>query len=258
MFRALLALFFALLPALAWAQTAPPPDTKPARERHRIQEKEPPPPEGPWGPEQIGLTWHAPVWRGAIAAGGGYSGASLTLDLPHALAASSNGISPPVFERLTYKSENFRSITAGLAADLDMIRLSFMWFQGTFDAGTTFTRDDGVLPPQSRDVPIHGVARGFRVGAYWPAFRYRDTLFEASLGPATTVGWMHQETTQIPGEFLTRDTVDVLTGSFGPKISLRLFPVGSWEMEVDAEYAFMTGGIRGWTKEYTAGIGTKF
>src|ERR1700704_5725483 len=43
--------FLILVPSAAWAQQQPtpqaPPDTKPARERHRIQEKEPPPPEGP-------------------------------------------------------------------------------------------------------------------------------------------------------------------------------------------------------------------
>jgi len=139
-----------------------------------------------------------------------------------------------------------------------MIRLSFTWFQGTFDARATLTRDDGVLPPQSRDVSIHGDLHGFRMGGYWPAFRYRDTLFEASLGPAVTVGWMHQETTRIPGEFLTRDTIDILTGSLGPKVSLRMFPVGSWEVEADAEYSFITGAARGWTKEYSVGIGTKF
>src|SRR5690349_15655499 len=179
--RALVALFFALLPSLAWAQTQAPPDTKPARERHRIQEKEPPPPEGPWGPEEVGLTWHNPVWRGAVATVGTYGGASLTLGVPHGVAAASDGISPPVFERLEYHGENFRSTSGGLAADLDMFRLSFTWFQGTFDARATLTKDDGVLPPESRDVSIHGDARGFRLGAYWPAFRYRDTLFEASV-----------------------------------------------------------------------------
>src|SRR5690349_7401690 len=117
--RALLALFFALLPAVAWAQTQPPPDTKAARERHRIQEKEPPPPEGPWGPEQVGLTWHNPVWRGLVGTVGSYSGSSIGVNGPEGLAATSDGVNPPVFETLVYHGENFRTVSGGLTADLD-------------------------------------------------------------------------------------------------------------------------------------------
>ena len=79
MFRALPAAIVAFLPAIAWAQTAPPPDTKPARERHRIQEHMAPAPEGPWGPDEAGLTWHDPVWRGAFGQVGSYSGSSLAM-----------------------------------------------------------------------------------------------------------------------------------------------------------------------------------
>jgi hypothetical protein len=258
MLRALLPLIFALFPALAWAQTAPPPDTKPARERHRIQEKEPPPPEGAWGPEEFGLTWNAPVWRGVIVSAGSYAGGSIGLSAPRGLAAQSDGINPPIFEHLDYHGESFRTLSGGLTADLDVARLSATWFDGSFDARATLTYDDGVQPPQSRDVDLHGNAYGFRIGAYWPALRYRDALLEASVGPAVTVGWMHQEVSHIPGAaLLTRDTMDMLTGSFGPKASLRAF-VGNFALEVNAEYSFLAGAARGWTKEFTAGIGFKF
>src|SRR6185436_1511075 len=157
-----------------------PPDTKPARERHRIQEKEPPPPEGPWGPEEVGLTWQNPVWRGAIGTVGVYSGASLSLDFPHGLAARSDGINPPVFEQLEYHGGSFRTTSGTLTADLDMFRLALTWYDGTFDARATFTYDDGVQAPQSRDLDVHGKLHGFRLGSYWPALRYRDSLLEAS------------------------------------------------------------------------------
>jgi hypothetical protein len=254
--RALVALFFALLPSLAWAQTQAPPDTKPARERHRLQEKEPPPPEGPWGPEEVGLTWHNPIWRGLVGTVGSYSGASLTMSVPEGLAATSDGVNPPVFETLQYHDEHFRAISGGLTADLDMFRLSLTWFQGTYDAHATYTRDDGVSR-QSQDLDLHGNVHGFRLGGYWPAFRYRDTLLEASFGPAVSVGWLHQETDSIPGVALRRDTIDVLTGSFGPKASVRLL-FGRMEVEVDADYSFLTGSVRGWTKEFSAGVGYKF
>jgi hypothetical protein len=256
MSRALLALFFTLIPALAWAQTQPPPDTKPARERHRLQEKEPPPPEGPWGPEEVGFTWHNPVWRGLVGTVGTYYGASMEMNVPRGLAASSDGVNPPVFERLEYRDERFNTWSGGLTADLDMFRLSFTWFEGTFDARGTFSHDNGVVF-QSEDLDVKGNVFGFRVGAYWPAFRYRDTLFEASFGPIATVGWHHQETTTLPGSLLTRDTLDILTGSLGPKASLRLL-LGRAELEIDADYTFMTGGLRGWTKELSAGVGFKF
>jgi hypothetical protein len=267
MLRALLPLFFALFTfalgeiggQVAWAQTAPPPDTKAARERHRIQEKEPPPPEGPWGPEEFGLSWNNPVWRGAIVNAGFYGGAGLELNVPRGLAASSDGVNPPIFERLEYHEQSFRAQSIGATADFDMFRLSAMWFDGSFDARATLTYDDEVHPPKSRDLDLHGNAYGFRIGAYWPALRYRDSLMELSVGPIATVGWLHQELSHIPGALLlTRDSLDILTGSFGPKASLRTTCLGNFALEVNAEYSFLTGGARGWTKEFTAGIGFKF
>lgn len=258
MFRALAALAFALLPAIAWAQQpAPPPDTKPARDRHRLQEKEPPPPEGPWGPEEVGLTWNPPRWRGLVGTVGSYSGSSMALDAPTALAARSDGINPPVYESLTYHSENFNTVSGTVTADLDVFRLSLTMFSGTYDAHATLSLEDGVSPPQSQDVRVHGNAYGFRVGAYWPAFRYRDFYMEFSVGPSFTVGWMH-EVTDVPGTMLTSDVVDALTGSFGPKMSFRMFPTGRFALQVDAEYVFTGGSLRGWTREFSVGLGYAF
>lgn len=261
--RPFLVFLFLTFPVSAWAAAQDPapqqpvPDTKPARERHRITEKLPPPPEGPWGPEEFGFIWHNPVWRGLTLNVGNYSGSSLNTNLPHGLAASSDGINPPVFETLEWKEESFNTTSLDLAADLDMFRLSFSVFSGTFDARATFTHDNGVAPAIS-DVDLHGDAYGFRFGFHWPALRYRDDLFEASIGPIATVGWLHEETPHIPGgTLLTSDGVDVLTGSFGPKASVRML-FKSFEVEVNAEYSFMTGGVRGWTKEFSAGFGIKF
>ena len=258
MLRALFAVAFALLPAvaLAQAQQQPPPDTKPARERHRLQEKQPPPPEGPWGPEEVGFTWHAPVWRGLIGAVGTYGGNSISMNAPRGLVASSDGVNPPIFETVEYHGENFRTTSGTVTADLDVFRLSLSGFSGTFDAHATFNREDGVSV-QSQDLDLHGDVFGFRLGVYWPAFRYRDALLEGSLGPTATVGWMHQETDQVPGQLLKRDTLDILTGSFGPKASFRLL-YDRWALEVDAEYTFLTGAARGWTREFSVGLGYKF
>lgn len=257
MFQALSAVMFALFPAVALAQTEPPPDTKPARERHRLQEKEPPAPSGPWGPEEIGLTWHTPVWRGAWIQVGTYSGASLVTNVPRAIATQSDGVNPPIFERLQYHSERFRTTSIGAAADFDVFRLSAEWFDGRFDARATLTYEDGFRPPQSSGVSINGNLYGFRIGAHWPAMRYRGEIFEVSVGPAATVGWMHQESRIPMGTLLRRDTVDILTGSLGPKASLRGF-FGRFALEATAEYSFLTGAVRGWTKELTVGIGYGF
>lgn len=258
MFRALPAVFIALFPAVAWAQTAPPPDTKPARERHRLLDKDAVPPSGPWGPEEFGLTWHNPVWRGVFIHGGSYAAGSLRLDVPRGTAVRSDGISPPVFERLEYDEESIRTVSIGATADLDILRLSFTWFDGTYDAEATLSLEDGFQPPQSRDVDIHGDVHGFRIGAHWPALRYRDSLVEASLGLIGTVGWMHQEVHGIPGATMLRhDTVDMLTGSLGTKLSLRAF-LGRFALEGTAEYSFTTGAARGWVREFTVGASYKF
>jgi hypothetical protein len=73
-----------------------------------------------------------------------------------------------------------------------------------------------------------------------------------------TVGWLHQEVDSIPtSRFLRRDTLDILTGSFGAKLSLRWL-AGRFALEGDAEYSYMTGGARGWMREFQVGIGYKF
>ena len=259
MFRALPAVVFALFPAIAWAQQTPPiPDTREARERHRLEEKTAPAPYGPWGPEEAGFTWHAPAWRGLIVTAGSYGGASIGLDLPLGVATQSDGLNPPIFERLKYHSENFRATSIGATADLDVFRMSFNWFDGRFHATGTLSFDDGLNPVTSRDLDLDGNLYGFRIGFHWPAFRYRDSLFEASVGLVATVGWMHQETFVPGGVLLHRDTVDILTGSFGPKASLRFFPGVRFSIEADAEYSFMTGAARGWVKEFLAGVGYSF
>jgi len=248
-------------PAAAWAQQpAPPqnpPDTKPARERHRVQEKEPPPPQGPWGPEDFGFTWHNPVWRGLIFNVGPYGGGSMSLGVPDGVQVAGDGVNPPVSERLVWDNQSFRTTAFTVTTDLDMFRLSASFFHGTFDAEGEFIRDNVVTPFRSL-VEFDGDAYGFRLGIHWPALRYRDTLLELSVGPIATVGWLHEETNEIPGGMLlTRDAVDVLTGSLGPKASARLL-LGKYEVELNAEYSFMTGAVRGWTKEFSVGVGIHF
>jgi hypothetical protein len=253
MLPAFLAVFCAFLP-----QTEPPPDTKAARERHRLIDKNAPPPGGPWGPEEFGFTWHTPVWRGAFLLGGTYAGSSIRMSVPRGTAARSDGINPPEFEHLEYHDERIRATSFGLLADLDIVRLSITGFDGDFDARASLTLEDGFNPPQPRDVDIDGDAYGFRVGVHWPAFRYRDTVLEGSLGPIATVGWLHQETDAIPtAQFLRHDTLDVLTGSFGAKLSLRWY-AGKFALEADAEYSFMAGAARGWMREFQVGLGYKF
>lgn len=257
MLRALLAAMFALVPTVALAQTQAPPDTKPARERHRLADKEPPPPSGPWGPEEAGLTWHTPVWRGVFVQVGTYSAASLVMNVPRGVATQSDGVNPPVFETLEYHAERFRTTSIGAVADFDMIRLSAEWFDGTFDARATLKYEDGFAPPQTSSIAIDGNIYGFRIGVQWPALRWRGEYLEASAGLATTVGWMHQETHLPTGVLLRRDTVDILTGSFGPKASLR----GMWgrvAVDLSAEYSFLTGSARGWAKEFSFGVGYAF
>ena len=138
-----------------------------------------------------------------------------------------------------------------------LFRSSLSFFHGTFHAQGELTRDDGV----SRNIGLvdfHGPAYGFRIGAYWPALRYRGTLLEVSAGPTAAVGWLHEETNEIPGAAqLTSDAIDVLTGHFGPKASACVM-LGRFEMELNADYSFMTGAVRGWTKEFSVGIGIHF
>ena len=260
MFRALPAVVFALLPSIAWGQQGqqPIPDTKPARERHRLEDKTAPPTYGPWGPEEAGLTWHAPAWRGMFVTVGHYSGASIGLDVPDGLASQSDGLNPPIFERLKYHSERFQATSIAATADFDVFRLSAAWFDGRFHATGTLTFDDGLNPIQSSEVGVNGNLYGFRIGALWPTLRYRDSTFEASVGVAVTVGWMHEESKIPTGVMLHRDTIDILTGSAGPKASLRLFPGGRFALEANAEYSFNTGAARGWVKEFGLGLGYAF
>jgi hypothetical protein len=251
--------FFALLPALAWAQQVPPPpDTQAARERHRKAEHEPPPPEGPWGPEEFGLTWNTPVWRGAFADVEYRSGSGIHLSTPRGAAGFSDGVSRTFVEKLDWHSEDFRTVGGLLTADLDILRISAEYFSGSFVSTATLAVDDGPNPERNISALLHGTAYGAQFGVYWPAIRYRDSLLEVSLGPIATVGWLHEEVRSVPeAPFPMRDSKDILTGSLGPELSLRAY-FGSFSIEVAGEYSFMTGAARGWTRSALLGIGYKF
>jgi hypothetical protein len=264
--------FFSILAALllaasapAWAQQTPPqtppppPDTKPARERHRIQEKEPPPPEGPWGSEDFGFIWRNPVFRGVFADYQSFSGNDITMNVPHGVQGVSDGVGASLIQELKWKDESFRTIGGRLLVDLDMIRLSTSYFTGSFDAHSIFTVEDTINGTSSSDALIHGKAYGFHVDAYWPMLRYRDLSLDASIGPAVGVGWLHEELTSInlTPPIPLQDSKDILTGTLGAQVSLRYY-FDRYSLEGDAEYAFMTGGARGWTRAFTLGFGIHF
>lgn len=259
MLRPVLAGFLVLSPAIAWAQQNQPiPDTGPAKTRHREREKEPPPLEGPWGPEEFGLTWLTPVWRGVFADAQTYSGDHVELNLPRGITGGSDMVSRSFLEELDWKSQNFRTLGGRAMVDLDMVRLSLLYFGGSFDARARMTLNNSVDPPTTTDVNLYGTAYGFRFGAYWPALRYRDSALEASLGPIVTVGWLHEEADAPPVAPLPfRDSKDILTGSLGPELSLRAM-FGRVAVELDGEYSFQTGGARGWVRAFLLGVGYHF
>jgi hypothetical protein len=251
--------------APAWAQQTPPqtppppPDTKPARERHRIQEKLPPPPEGPWGDEDFGFTWRNPVFRGVFADYETTTANSLTMNVPRGIEGETDGGTASLTQQLKWREESFRTIGGRLLVDLDMIRLSTTYFTGTFDAHTTFTVVDSVNGTTVSEPSIHGNAYGFHFDAYWPMLRYRDVSLDASIGPTVGVGWLHEEIKSIDliPPIPVRDAKDILTGTLGAQVSLRYY-FDRFSLEGDAEYGFMTGGARGWTRTLMVGIGIHF
>jgi hypothetical protein len=251
--------------APAWAQQPPPPtpqappDTKPARERHRIQEKEPPPPEGPWGDEDFGFTWRNPVYRGVFADYESSSATGITLNVPRGIQGETNGVTDSLTQTLRWRDESFRAIGGRLLFDLDMLRLSTSYFTGTFDAHTTFTVVDTINGTTVSEPSIHGNAYGFHVDAYWPMLRYRDMSLDASIGPTVSVGWLHEELKSIDlmPPMPIQDAKDILTGTLGAEVSLRYY-WDRYSLEADAEYSFMTGGARGWTRNFMLGFGIHF
>jgi len=249
----------------AWAQQTPsqtpppPPDTKAARERHRIQEKEPPPPEGPWGDEDVGFTWRNPVFRGVFADFESTWANSIAMNVPRGIQGESDGVSATLTQELKWKDESFRTIGGRLLVDLDMIRLSTTYFTGTFDALSTFTVADSLRGTTVSDASLHGNAYGFRIAAYWPMLRYRDMSLDASIGPAVSVGWLHEQVTSINlvPPIPLQDAKDILTGEIGARASLRYF-WDRYSLEAEGEYDFMSGGARGYTRTLAVGIGIHF
>lgn len=58
---------------------------------------------------------------------------------------------------------------------------------------------------------------------------------------------------------LRRTSFDILTGSIGPKVSLRaLLGNSGIALEADTEYSFLAGAARGWMKEFSVGAGYQF
>jgi hypothetical protein len=201
---------------------------------------------------------NAPVWRGFSLFGGIFSGSGIDMDAPVAINARSNIVDPPLQVKFRYEEQDFDSSGLGVTMDFDLVRLSAFFFSGEFDAEGVLSVNDGVSPTSSSPVEVNGDFQGFKIGLTWLAIRYRGSGVEAALGPDLAVGWMQHEIDSVPGSPLPlEDTVDELSGSFGPRISFRVF-IGSMGISLEAAVPYLFGRSEGFAQEGTVGIGFRF
>ncbi len=212
----------------------------------------------PWGRSgwEFGAFKIRPV--GGFVQAGLFGGSDLDLDVPLAINISSDGVNPPLRTQFEYDRMSFLAAGIGGSADLDGLRLSLFLFSGDFEAEGSLTVDDSTGPLQRSAQDVEGDMHGLRVGAFWPAIRYRSQMVEGSLGPALGVGWIHTEIDDVPGSPLTlKDVTDQLIVTLGPRFSLR----GLWgrvSASLEAEYAVVSGDARGAVYEATLGLGLAF
>ena len=118
--------------------------------------------------------------------------------------------------------------------------------------------NDGVNPPTSTGVSLHGDFWAARGSAYWPALRLREDTSELTIGPEFSVGWFYEGLHGLNESPLPiKDKQDELVGGIGPRISYRLL-LRDIDLSVDGHVPYLFGAIRGLTWEVTAGVGIRF
>lgn len=211
----------------------------------------------PWGKEGFGLTTNSPVWRGAFFSIGVFSGSDLEMNAPLAVETRSDGVNPVQRVEFEYDEMEFEAVSLSVAFDFDVFRLSASFFTGDFEATGELRFTDGLNPAASTSTELDGDFFGVRVGGYWPALRYRGGVFEASIGPELSVGWFHSEADVTGSPLPYDDTLDQLIGTFGPRLSVRVF-IGRFALSAEATGSLLFGHSRGFVEELTFGIGYKF
>lgn len=213
-------------------------------------------PEIPPPPNRDGLEFNLnpPQWLGIAMRGNVMSGEG-RLDVPNGFVAQSNGITQPLTSEIEYFDKQFEAVGVGLVSDYDLFRLSFDFYVGEWDGDARLTVDDRLVPPKVTDLEVEGDFYAFRFTGTWPLLRARTGGFEASLGPALSVGW-HRSKLESPMEspVVISDEITELIGTIGPRLSIRL-KTGGLEVSAEAETSYLFSSTRGTFTEASVGFG---
>jgi hypothetical protein len=198
------------------------------------------------------------IYKGVELHGGWLEGRGLDLNIPDTLTAESQGALQPFVVRLQWNEMDIEATEAGATIDLNFFRISVDGLKGRWQGEGLLLVNDGVNPSTASPITMHGDFWGARVGLYWPALRYRQGPFEACVGPEFTVAWFYEGLHGVPQSPLTLHAKqDEMVGSLGPKVSVRLLLEG-FDLSLDAELPYLSGGVRGWSRQANAGIGVRF
>ena len=230
------------------------------------QQTEPPPPPRIDRPRPI----HRPprddsffntgpvIYKGVELHGGWMEGRGLELNIHDTVTAVSQGMLPPYTVTLQWDEMDIEATQAGATIDLNLFRITVDGMKGRWQGDGLLVVNDGINPATASPITMHGDFWGARAALFWPALRYRQGPFEACLGPEFGVSWFYEGLHGVSRSPLAlRDKQDEMVGSLGPKFSIRLFLEG-FDLSVDAELPYLSGGVRGWSRQANVGIGVRF
>ncbi len=170
-----------------------------------------------------------------------------------------DGLNPSFRSRLEIETvERLDAFTLGVRFDFNLFRLAVDAHFGDWEGEGTMSYgfDGGAQTVQ--EVELEGDAWGSHFTLEWPALRYQDPEFEATLGPVVGANWFHEEVEPVPGAPLPFDGhINALVGSLGPRLSLAL-RFDRVELSAEFEVDYLFGQLVGVEARAALGLGLRF
>lgn len=183
----------------------------------------------------------------------------LDVNVGDLLEIQADGLNPVFRSRLEIETtERLDAFTLGLRFDFNLFRVAVDGFFGDWEGEGTMSYGFDGGPQTVQEVELDGDAWGSHFTVEWPALRYQDPLFEATLGPVLGANWFHEEVDPVPGAPIPFDGhINALVGSLGLRLGLAVrFDRVELSAEVEADYLF--GQFEGMETRAALGLGLRF
>lgn len=209
--------------------------------------------------EGFGLNTERVRFRSVELRGGLLNAGDLDMNVGDLLEIQSDGLNPVFRSRLEIETtERLDATTLGVRFDFNLFRVAVDGFFGDWEGEGTMTYgvDGGMQTVQ--EVDLEGDAWGAQFSVEWPALRWQDPSFEATLGPVLGANWFHEEVDPVAAAPIPFDGhVNALVGSLGPRLGLAV-RFDRVELSAEFEVDYLFGQLQGVETRAALGLGLRF